>query len=191
MEHKTDRRVIRTKKAICNALIELLATKTLNEITIKEIADLADVNRKTVYNYYSGVHDILEEIEDTIVLALDKVLIEVDMYKTLENPIKIFDTLNNILRSNLDFYRKLLNINASSKLVSKIILNVSNKLKKVLVEGSLVPKDKVELFVTFVVGGMLNAYQYWFNTDSKIPIETFSNDVSTLVFQGVKGIINK
>lgn len=53
-EKKTDRRVIKTKKAIHMAFVKLLSQKSVNEITVKDIADEADINRKTFYNYYSG-----------------------------------------------------------------------------------------------------------------------------------------
>ncbi|QII81624.1 hypothetical protein [Jeotgalibaca arthritidis] len=42
---QTDRRVIRTKKEILNALTELLEQKAIEEITVKEITDLAGINR--------------------------------------------------------------------------------------------------------------------------------------------------
>lgn len=191
MEKKVDRRVIKTKKAICNALIELLGTKTLNEITIKEVADLADVNRKTIYNYYAGVREILEEIEDTVVLAIDEVLAKVDMYKTLENPLTIFDTINNILNSNLDFYRKLFNVNASSKLINKIMSSVALKLKNVLLQQNLVPADKVDLVSNYVVGGMLHSYQFWFNSNSDIPLSQFSKNISKILLHGIVGVIKQ
>ena len=50
-EKKTDRRVIKTKRAIRNAFAELLSHKDINDITIKDIADTADINRKTGCNY--------------------------------------------------------------------------------------------------------------------------------------------
>lgn len=48
--HKPDRRVARTKKAIKNAFAELMSEKEISEITVKDIAETADVNRKTFYN---------------------------------------------------------------------------------------------------------------------------------------------
>ena len=65
-EKKTDRRVLKTKRAIRNAFATLLSEKDLNAITIKDISDVADINRKTVYNYYAGIHEILDEIENEI-----------------------------------------------------------------------------------------------------------------------------
>ena len=54
-EKKLDRRVIKTKKAIRNAFAKLISEKDINKITIKDIADTADINRKTFYNYYRRV----------------------------------------------------------------------------------------------------------------------------------------
>ncbi len=58
-----DKRVVKTKKAIRNALMKLLVDKEFDKITVKEIAQIAQVDRKTVYNYYTGVMEIFEEIE--------------------------------------------------------------------------------------------------------------------------------
>lgn len=75
---KPDRRVIKTKRAIRNAFAALMAEKDLNDITIKDISDVADINRKTVYNYYGGIHEILDEIENELVSSFEKVIQEID-----------------------------------------------------------------------------------------------------------------
>ncbi len=59
---KRDRRIVKTKRSIRNAFIKLLSEKDFNEITIKDIADEADVDRKTLYNHYSGIYEIREEL---------------------------------------------------------------------------------------------------------------------------------
>ena len=60
---KEDRRVRRTKKLVTQALTELLQKKQINEITVKELTDLADMNRGTFYLYYRDIFDMLEKIE--------------------------------------------------------------------------------------------------------------------------------
>lgn len=45
-EKKVDRRIAKTKKAIYRAFAQLLSEKNINDITIKDIADRADINRK-------------------------------------------------------------------------------------------------------------------------------------------------
>lgn len=38
-ENKTDKRTLKTRKALCTGLAELLTTKQLHRITVQEIAD--------------------------------------------------------------------------------------------------------------------------------------------------------
>lgn len=62
---KIDRRIIKTKEAINRAFLELFAAKELEQITINEIADKANVNRGTVYLHYTDKYDLLDKsIED-------------------------------------------------------------------------------------------------------------------------------
>ena len=56
---KEDRRVRRTRKILTQALTELLQQKQVNEITVKELTDLADMNRGTFYLYYKDIFDSL------------------------------------------------------------------------------------------------------------------------------------
>ncbi|MDQ0497219.1 TetR/AcrR family transcriptional regulator [Paenibacillus brasilensis] len=59
---KVDRRVIKTKKAIHQAFLALFYTKNIESITINDIADLANVNRGTVYLHYSDKYDLLDHL---------------------------------------------------------------------------------------------------------------------------------
>ena len=112
-EKKTiDRRTRKTKRAIRNALAELLSQKNINDITIRDIADLADINRKTFYNYYSGIHQVVDEIENEIVLAFESVLGDIDLKRDLNDPSRIFERLTAIINTDLDFYGHLLSMHA-------------------------------------------------------------------------------
>lgn len=44
MDKKIDRRVLKTKRAIYNAFVELLSEKEINHITITDISKKADIN---------------------------------------------------------------------------------------------------------------------------------------------------
>ena len=73
-QKKEDRRVRRTKKLLTQALTQLLQEKQINEITVKELTDLADMNRGTFYLYYKDMFDMLEKIEDGMFEALDEIV---------------------------------------------------------------------------------------------------------------------
>ena len=62
-DKKTDRRVRKTKKLLLHALTTLMSQKKINKITVKELTDLADVNRGTFYLYYKDIFDMVEQVE--------------------------------------------------------------------------------------------------------------------------------
>ena len=51
---------------IADTYAALLEKKPLDKITVKELTEKADVNRKTFYSHYSSIEDVLNEIEDEI-----------------------------------------------------------------------------------------------------------------------------
>ena len=75
LDEGADRRVRKTKKALREALFSLIKTKTINQITVKELTDLADVNRSTFYLYYTDVFDMFEKIQNEIYALFSRVII--------------------------------------------------------------------------------------------------------------------
>ena len=67
-EKKTDRRTLKTRKAIYNVLMELLLQKELHKVTVQEISDLADINRTTFYKHFLDVYDLYDKLEQDILV---------------------------------------------------------------------------------------------------------------------------
>ena len=59
----THRKVKYTKMVIKEALFELLAQKSLQQIRVKEICELADINRGTFYTHYADINDLVDQLE--------------------------------------------------------------------------------------------------------------------------------
>lgn len=75
--HKTeDRRVKRTKKILKECLFSLLEEKSIDEITVKELTEAADVNRSTFYFYYKDINDMMIQIQDSIFEVFKKNVVE-------------------------------------------------------------------------------------------------------------------
>ena len=75
-EKKPDKRTLKTEKAICTALAELLTEKELHRITVQEIADKADINRVTFYKHYLDVYDLYEKMEKGIITDLGLIVLQ-------------------------------------------------------------------------------------------------------------------
>lgn len=71
---REDRRIRRTKRLLIQALTKLMQQKQVNEITVKELTDLADINRGTFYLYYKDIFDMLEKIENEFFGKLEGII---------------------------------------------------------------------------------------------------------------------
>lgn len=58
-----DLRVQRTIKSIYNAFESLILEKDYSKITVKELAQRAQINKKTFYRYYPTLDDLLSEMQ--------------------------------------------------------------------------------------------------------------------------------
>ena len=62
-----DPRIEKTRQSICDAFIELRSRKALERITVKELCELAQINKSTFYSHYVDIYDLSEQIEQHIV----------------------------------------------------------------------------------------------------------------------------
>ncbi len=69
---RTDRRIVRSRTALRQALLTLMADKPFTTISITEIVELADYNRGTFYSNYESKEALLDEI---IADLIDKLLL--------------------------------------------------------------------------------------------------------------------
>ena len=58
-----DIRIERTRRSIINVFLQLRSRKSLEKITVKELAALAEINKATFYLHYHDVYDLSENLE--------------------------------------------------------------------------------------------------------------------------------
>lgn len=188
-EKKIDRRILKTKKAIRNAYTELLKSKNSNEITIKDISDVADISRKTFYYYYDGVWQIEDEIENELTKLLSKELENLDIELLLKNTQTLFQKITEIINTDLDFYGNLI-VN-DKKLLSKFSLLLEEEFKKRLALSPKIKEETINIVSKYCIKGIIAIYQDWFISDRKIPLEQISNDLSKIMFEGLNAFAKK
>lgn len=66
MAVRNNRRTIITKKILKDYLLELMQTKPISKITIKEICGLSDMSRSTFYLHYQDQSALPEDIEKKV-----------------------------------------------------------------------------------------------------------------------------
>lgn len=71
---KVDRRVRKTKARLTEVLLTLMKEKEVKDISVKELSDLADINRGTFYLHYRDVYDMLDSVEDELFCQFSEIL---------------------------------------------------------------------------------------------------------------------
>lgn len=69
-----DLRVMRTKRAIEITFASLVNEKGFANVTVKEIAEKAIINRQTFYNYYQDKYDLTEQLNDNYLSLFNKII---------------------------------------------------------------------------------------------------------------------
>jgi len=129
-EKKTDRRTLKTRKALCDALSELLMEKELHKVTVQEIADKADVNRVTFYKHYMDVYDLYDNIEKDVLLEMGLLILRLEELPSE----KFFSYLINYIDENRTIFRMIFCPNATWQLRNKIDKLLSGLFLKIQAE---------------------------------------------------------
>lgn len=184
---KADRRIIKTKKAIYEALVELMQKKKLNSITVTELAAHADINRKTFYTYYSTVNDVLDEGINELITSLKDLLCAMSEDYNMFSPQTLFAFLNTIM-SDADIARNLFASDNGSLLFNRLQKALQETLLKELIDKDIkmnVPSEQYPLISNFVAGGMVSAYYEWIINPDGITLDEMARTLTTLIISGV------
>ena len=187
-----DKRVIKTRKAIIGATIQLMGVKRIEQITVKEIADTALINRKTFYTHYDSIYDVLNDIENEIIQSLIQILDSTDFSAERLNPYPLFEKLTAMINQDAEFFNCLLQSSGHSHLL--------NKIKGVIKDHLLIQFDKYfpndtvlpQYVLEFIASGLIAVYQQWFDANESEPsLEEISKITGLLIFDGVNGVFRQ
>ncbi|KRL78415.1 TetR/AcrR family transcriptional regulator [Secundilactobacillus paracollinoides] len=162
-----DRRIIKTKTKLRDALFTLLADKPLTKITVAELCRTAQIDRRTFYIHYEKVADIFEDFSDQLFTEVDHALTH--NYDTPEALLAVFDR---ILMSNFTGF-KLLCLNQQHRpLVDQLQQMLFQALCGELLGNR--PDGASQIVLQQLTAGLLNAYVYWFNHPDTVSYEELS-----------------
>ncbi|MCL6456634.1 MAG: TetR family transcriptional regulator C-terminal domain-containing protein [Gorillibacterium sp.] len=117
---KINRRTKMTKMILKDSLLELIRHKPISKVTIKEICELADMNRSTFYFHYTDQYDLMQQVEQGIIQELNAYINE---YIDGKDPIDEYLAIEKILEymlQNKEVFIALLNGNGSKEFANHI-----------------------------------------------------------------------
>ena len=186
-----DPRTRKTKRAIRNAFAQLLSKKEFEKITISDISAEAEINRKTFYCYYSGIYQVIDEIENEIVNSFESLLNQIDLPEALKKPIELFKCLSSILDADRDFYSCLLSIKENVGIVRKINKSIKEKAKIAVIEKHVINEQFADTVLEYAISGMISVYKNWYLSDRSESVENVSEIIGMMYTRGIGGILEE
>ena len=187
-EKKEDRRVRRTKKLLTQALTKLLQEKQVQDITVKELTDLADMNRGTFYLYYSDIFDMLEKIEDGLFEALDGILARHEEEAITSQTKPMLLDLFRFIQENREMCRVLLSANGDMNFLHRLNEVMREKCKTawlaMVKERKAESDDAFDYHYSFVVFGCAGLIRAWVNRDCPESAERMAETADAMIRQG-------
>ena len=176
MANKVDVRIVKSKESLMSAIIGLMGKKKLEELTISEICQEADVNRNTFYSHYSSVRELFEEMNGKYMEALFA-------------SAKVFDEPNDSTIKNL--------VNVLDKMkekgnLTKMIFSESNSIKhlntllQILFPTSIIDNLKIENLSleechAFLIGGITSLILRWIENDFQESPKNFGRKIFNFI----------
>ena len=163
-----DKRARKTKKAIINAFAELMAEKNIQDISVKEIAEKADINRITFYNHYADIYDLFDKMQSQVLADFDEMIAVSDSHNYEET------------------FEKIVKYLAENKVVCKLTMSAENsKLQTVLCELFLKKYNEISMYednvteikkswnylAVYNVYGTIALLSQWIMDDMEYPAE--------------------
>ncbi len=189
---KTDRRVLKTRRAIEEAFERLIADTDYDKITVSAIAREANINRKTFYLHYDSVDDLIDSLaksyaEMTVQHAIDEGLLD-------KHPLDIAE----ISKFLGERYReaRLLNPLFVRKLpTSHLIDAMQGPLEKLIAEErkavGLKPIENLGYAVGLFLAGIFKVYESWYNSCDDVQFEKITRLVWFTLARGLDGILSE
>ena len=176
---KTDLRVIKTKRAINNALVDLLQKKPINKITVAELSEKAEINKGTFYLHYVDIYDLYQKaLQEHLIKIVDRMdfldlfFTDPDMFSrtlVMQSINKSIFTNDPFLSENNISFNQSAHFYFCNALASKVL--ASNKIQATR-------ENKIKLKFIFSGSGSIMRYSSY--EDSEIIINLISNTIKNI-----------
>lgn len=183
-----DRRVKRTKRILRECLFNLLEKKTIDELTVKELTEAADINRSTFYFYYNDINDMMKQIQNEIFEVFEENVI---------SPQASFFTVEDFKEYILRF---LLFCKEYEKICKFVISNdpsnfLSNKIKDSLLKHipnsykTFPPEDPKRYLTCFAVSAIWETVIQWMYDGMEVDPENMASFMAEAYVHGGRTIL--
>jgi len=188
---KEDRRIRKTRSNLKISLAQLMCEKEFKDITVKDIADRADINRGTFYLHYKDTYDLLEKIENGILLEFQDMI---DTYRPkmpITTLLPILEPIANYILENQEMCRSMFKNKSNTNFLYKFRQLISQNGASFIDERF--PnhnKEIYDFYFTFISFGILGQIKHWFDTDLHLPKKDFVAMIDKIITSAATSVLS-
>lgn len=188
-EEKVDRRVRKTKRQLREALTTLLLEKSFSEITVREISELADVNRGTFYTHYRDTSDLLNQLEGAFLDRLRSINVTVKRQDWESATYVYLEEFFAVCHDNADIYKALVSRNGDADFKERFVNALRDQYLRSFLDNVCRTEDRVkDMYSMYMVQGLLAIVGLWLDTGMRETPEQMAQMGGDFIMRGVKGL---
>lgn len=180
------RRVQETKQKLQTALLELLQEKNIEQITVMEITERAQINRTSFYRYYLDVYDLYEQIIDALVEKLQQAIPRVLLKMLHQTPFSYQEVMMQFWQENQTLMTKCLQDN---RLIQKLKTRNKAWFKEILDIDET--DTALDFILEFYVAGQVGLVSYWMQNPEALSEDEFFALMHSLIMRGPLTVLNE
>ena len=187
MDKKVDLRVIKTKKILYETLIELMKTKTFEEIKVSDICTKALINRSTFYAHYDDKYELLLEfinsLKEEFINELSK---NKNILNTREYYLEMIRLFLDHIENKKDIYNAIMINNRNSIMMDILSSVANNEIIKKMESSNISTKVPANIIAKFYLGGVLNLGIEWLRDTNKYSKEEIIKYLEILLPENIE-----
>ena len=161
-----------TKKALANALKELMTEKSFEKISVSDICDRCGMNRKSFYYHFKDKYDLVNWIFYTDFIRNMK-------FDSYDNGWDVVLDLCRHFYKEKAFYREAFKIEGQNSF-KYYVLETLEPITRYFIDGSEMIIDDEEFFITFLGDAFLSAIMRWLREGMQLAPEEFVGKLHSL-----------
>lgn len=181
---KEYRSAIRSRNLIKKAFIELLNEKDLQDLTVVDVVNRADISRNTFYAHYTDIYDVLNDLENEFVDKL-RIYLGDDTGEEL-SPAHIIQKIIRFVETDPDTNKIFITAPTAAGFYDKIKNLFKEKLETRLNTEEIKDVDGLSVFLECISSGFINLYGDYLSGKSKKNAEELTKNISDLFIFGVE-----
>ncbi|MCE5187746.1 MAG: TetR/AcrR family transcriptional regulator [Eubacteriales bacterium] len=164
---KMDRRVRKTRMQLRAGLTQLMREKPIKDITVRELAQLVDINRCTFYLHYRDIYDMVEQVEKEVFEEFETLVLAHPPSELHGSLMPMLIDLYRFFQENADLCAAFLGGNGDMSFFNKLIGLLRERVFEFWLQERKKNPEQFDYFFSFIASGCIGMIREWFNRDMR------------------------